>query len=235
MMVWYLTALLCTNIGSVGAGALALSKVINVSNGFSLLDPDISSGLKVRKWFLICLGLCNIARFTGTLIEIILYFRTIILDGKMYASMLANERGTIVSMIVSSSKAIPTALFITVYLFSASYFITLDSKLNQGRPFILRRILVLVMILSMAITLLCLFRLHNEMYADLNFVIVKSLLFLLVLWHVISLLRYFAGNGRASILKVINRFYIFSVLLLASLILSCSFHVWDVYNLETSR
>lgn len=69
MSVWYWVFSAAVAIQSLSNSALIVTRIIHVSNGRSILDSDAPAGLKLRKWFLMSLGVANSLRLLTTVIE----------------------------------------------------------------------------------------------------------------------------------------------------------------------
>lgn len=228
----YLTFLLLLSISSAGTGIYAITKVVNVSNGFSLLDPDISSGLKIRKWFLSCVAACNMARFIGTFVESVVIFQLIMTETQsMFSDALERGyyRGDVELDAIPTCRALPTALYLSIYFFAALYFARLNCDLIGGRFYIMKHILLTLMLLSFICCCIALFVMENQVLVDTNFIVFKVLLFFVTSWYVVGLMKHFSENPRAGAQKVVDRFYLFAIIGLFFLLLGNIFHGYDIY------
>lgn len=67
--IWYWTFATCVAILSLYITGLIVSRIIHVHNGRSMLDADAPAGLRLRKWFLISLGVSTGVRSIFTAVE----------------------------------------------------------------------------------------------------------------------------------------------------------------------
>lgn len=66
---FYLAVLFAVTFGCAFLCVYCTASIVQVSNGFSLLDPEISNGLKVRKWFLSLVVFASSMRCVSCIIE----------------------------------------------------------------------------------------------------------------------------------------------------------------------
>lgn len=103
--VWYWFLATCVAMLSLYNTGLIVTRIIHVSNGRSMLDADAPSGLKLRKWFLILLGVANAIRFIFTGIEEVLVLRLSISSSTLW-----------ILRCIPSIFFLLTASFVTHYL-----------------------------------------------------------------------------------------------------------------------
>lgn len=132
--LWYwifatLVALLC-----LGNTTLIVFRVIQVSNGRSMLDADAPASLKLRKWFLVLLGVANAIRFLFTIAE------------EVYVARSSIEPSTVWIL-----RCIPSVLFLLAASFITHYLGNLNFSLHgsEGRNF---RSIWLIVTLIFALT-----------------------------------------------------------------------------------
>lgn len=108
----YLALLLCCVFAALFLAVYCLIKIVQVSNGFSLLDPDASNGLRIRKWFLLGISLANTLRFISSLAEFIIFSIKVVKDNADVES---------ISFYSTTNANIPYAVFIARMLPSISF------------------------------------------------------------------------------------------------------------------
>lgn len=79
--VIYLTALIVSSFGALLVLMYACLRLLKVSNGYSLLDPDISDGHRIRKWFLLAMVIFSGTQLICSLVELFLFSIDLKIDG----------------------------------------------------------------------------------------------------------------------------------------------------------
>ena len=71
--VWYTVVLIFQIFLSLSVCITSILKIVRVSSGFSLLDPDATSGMRMKKWIMCFVVISNAILFISSLIEIFLF------------------------------------------------------------------------------------------------------------------------------------------------------------------
>ncbi len=132
--IWYWFFASLVALLSLGNATLIIFRIIQVSNGRSMLDQDAPAGLKLRKWFLISLCMTNAVRFLFTTVE----------EGFV-------ARSTIYPSTVWILRCIPSVLFLLTTSFVTHYIGNLYYSLqgSEGKKF---RSIWLIITLIFALT-----------------------------------------------------------------------------------
>lgn len=76
--VWYTLVLLLLTVLSLVVCITSTLKIVRVSSGFSLLDPEATSGMRTKKWVMCAIVIANGIQFVTSLIEVFLFLLSII-------------------------------------------------------------------------------------------------------------------------------------------------------------
>lgn len=193
---WFFASLV--GILSLSNSVLSATRIIQISNGRSMLDSDAPAGLKLRKWFLFTICVANAGRLATTLFEV------------FYVSWWSMKPSSVwMCRCYPSLLFLLTAAFVTHYLGNLYY----SLQGSEGRKF---RLLWLIMTLGFALTeVVCLSILSTVSPATslilLHFTFLvlglHSAIILLAVWYfTIAVWRSFwSGNNTAAVAKVMVR------------------------------
>lgn len=121
-LVLYLLVLVCIIFCSLTVFILCVSKVVQVSNGFSLLDPEVSTGLRVRKWLLVGLAVANGMRCIASTVEFIIFSIKIVKDDQPTSSISYYDGfQQPIPFTIFICRVFPTVLFLACYGTMALY------------------------------------------------------------------------------------------------------------------
>jgi hypothetical protein len=110
----YLIQLVVIIFSALTVCILCTVKLVQVSNGFSLLDPDISPGLRIRKWFLFSVAVASSSRCIACILEFVIFAITVLRESKEigYISYYDNF-DRLVPYVIFLCRVIPTLLYLT--------------------------------------------------------------------------------------------------------------------------
>jgi hypothetical protein len=132
---------------------------------------------------------------------------------------------------IPTCRVIPTCLYMAFFFFACSYYARLNSDLTGGRLYLSRYVFGVVYAASFILMLFFMFIMKNQVLVELNFILFKTLLFLLIIWYAVGLINHFKENPRGGAQqKIMDRFYLFSVVILVFLFFGVGFHCIDVYQ-----
>ena len=121
-LLLYLTVLVSILFSSLTVFILCVVKVVQVSNGFSLLDPEVSTGLQVRKWLLVGIATANGLRCISSAVEFIIFSIKVVKDDEPTSSVSYYDTfSEAIPFTIFVCRILPTLLFLSCYSCMAMY------------------------------------------------------------------------------------------------------------------
>ena len=137
----YLILLVLIIFSSLSVCILCVVKLVQVSNGFSLLDPDVSPGLRIRKWFLYVIAAATGLRCLSSVIEFIIFTIKVVKEDEPTESISYYENNKFhyaLPDVVFICRVLPTILFLAYYALLGLYISNLSHSI-RGQDFTLVR------------------------------------------------------------------------------------------------
>lgn len=133
-LLFYLVVVVLIIFSSLAVFILGVVKVVQVSNGFSLLDPDVSDGLKMRKWFISGVAIANGLRCFSSATELVIFSIMVVKEDLPPSSISYYGGGfeNIIPYVLLVCRVLPTLLFLAYYAYLALYFAGLSYSLRGG-------------------------------------------------------------------------------------------------------
>lgn len=238
----YLIVLVSIIFSSLSVFILCVVKVVQVSNGFSLLDPDVSMGLKLRKWFISGIAIANGLRCLSSAIEFTTFSIMVVKEDQPPSSISyydGYEQHIPYALLLC--RVLPTLFFLAYYAYLALYLAGLAYTLRGDE------ISTVNMLWTAANAVLCLVLLQflffqTNLFA-LNIVcfIVVCMYASLIGWYANVLNQFFVHNqevmGRspANPRKVFARLQYLSSTALSALLLYAVVYAIDISSVFHNR
>lgn len=127
----YLVILVLIVFSSLSVSILCVVKVVQVFHGFSLLDPDVSVGLKLRKWFISGIAVANGLRCLSSTIEFATFAIMVVKEDRPPSSIsYYNGFNNRIPFVLLVCRVLPTLFFLAYYAYLALYLAGLTYSLR---------------------------------------------------------------------------------------------------------
>jgi hypothetical protein len=191
----------------------SVTKIVQVSDGRSMLDNDATAGIKLRKWFLILTCLANFCRVSTAVIEII-----------------QSTRGVLRIDVIWTCELFPTIIFLCCSSFLTHYLGNIYYSLSGSRGHQFRIIWMMIMIVFLLTELACILMFSNVASATLllllhfvfivfsiqiGIILLTVAYFTWSLWGSLNINKYNVSTG-----KVLARLILLVIALVSSLVIS---------------
>mmetsp|Transcript_16012 Transcript_16012/g.26871 ORF Transcript_16012/g.26871 Transcript_16012/m.26871 type:complete len:479 (-) Transcript_16012:154-1590(-) len=200
--LFYLIAIVLTIFSSLSLSIYCVVKIVQVSNGFSLLDPEASSGLRIRKWFLLIVAAANGLRCVGSMTEFFAFSVKVVRDDENANSSVSyydtkNFQST-APYAIFISRLLPSTLHFMCYALLALYVAYLSHSI-WGADFSMVRILWIScnFVLGLAV-LQFMFAFPSPYEVYLLFTLTGIIYIVWLSWYILKLHRFYSTNKEDS-------------------------------------
>ena len=209
-------------------------KVVQVSNGFSLLDPEASNGLRIRKWFLLGVALATGFRCSLSLCEFVTFSIKVVKgDADIYSISYYGglSRTLDAPYLIFVCRTLPTLLYLG-YLGLVALYVAYLHHTWFGLDFSIARIVWISCNAVLCVTVLqYIFVYPMPSAINIIYLCMESALLLTVLRYSVSIWNFLSDNNPitgSTTRKVGKRFFYFTVLNLSSLLIGILVHIFDL-------
>lgn len=241
-LLLYLVALVSTIFCSLVVFILCVSKVVQVSNGFSLLDPEVSTGLRIRKWLLMGIASANGMRCLSATVEFIIFSIKVVKDDQPTSSISYYDGfQKPVPFTIFISRVFPTILFLACYGFMALYVSELYYTVRELKFSTIRTSWMAINLLLLVALMQYLVISSNPRVLNIIGLVAVSVYSLWIAWFAYSLNRFFFHNEESlsgpstGQRKVFSRLLVMVAIGLSALVCYAINYVLDISGALTNR
>lgn len=233
--VLYLASLAIANVLSIAITIFITYKIVKVSNGYSLFDPDASFGIKIRKYYMISIALSCFLRFIGTVVEFsVVALVALTYDSKDLDSWLMLHQDNFL-LVVWISRTVPSISFIMTFAILVYYLASLRASLYgiESNSLWYWTISIHSLVLIGTIILLIFSEMTPLSSLLLAFYVIY---FSLTVWFSVKIVRYFSSSGMPlPSRRIIERFSILVILSLMTMFFGGVYRVFQIEIIVTPR
>ncbi|KAJ1409269.1 hypothetical protein B484DRAFT_456113 [Ochromonadaceae sp. CCMP2298] len=197
----YLIVIVLTIFTSFSVCIYCIVKIVQVSNGFSLLDPEASSGLRIRKWFLFSIATANCCRCLGSLTEFLAFSITVVRDDRTTSSISFYEKDSLqapLPYVIFLCRMLPTTLCFFYYALLALYVSHLYHSMWGMEFYRVRTGWVLCNAVVALATLQYLFAFPNPFAVQVLFLTTALVYACWLAGHAVAISSFYGGTGSSA-------------------------------------